>query len=98
LGFGGLKSTKSTKKYLQKVPLSYYPYFNSNNPPEDKYTMQHISNAITTSSGVKQSFVISIGTFHEASAIIPVLCGTEEMVIVSTWYNDPMTLVPDSTR
>jgi hypothetical protein len=68
LGFGGLKSTKSTKKYKK------FPSAIMQQPPQMiNNTMQHISNAITTSPGVKQSFVISIGTFHEASAIIPVL-------------------------
>jgi hypothetical protein len=73
LGFGGLKSTKSTKKY-KKFPSAIMALFKQQQPPQMiNNTMQHISNAITTSPGVKQSFVISIGTFHEASAIIPVL-------------------------
>jgi hypothetical protein len=57
-------------------------------------TMQHnISNAIARSPGVKQSFVISIGTFHEASAIIPVLWDWTDCHIfrVEQWPNDLCT-------
>jgi hypothetical protein len=72
-GFGGEKVQK-VQRSTKSSSMLFWPYFNSNNPPQMvNNTMQHISNAITTSPGVKQSFVISIGTFHEASAIISVL-------------------------